>query len=841
MTDYINEHINEINEYKSSILIIDDDEFNLFFIKKCVQKFTDEIFTAADGESGYLLYLRYKPELVITDISMPFMDGLQLAAKIRLEDSETPIIIQTAIDDKNVILKAIDLGITNYLVKPLNAKAIENTISKVLEQIYFKNIFQRQHDFIQTLSLALKFTSAIVIIANLKGNVVYANDKFYTFTKYNRDELTKLEIDEIFKSKTSVIGKVIDKIALGQNKLELILKLENGNTSWTSTTFNKITDANNNTNLVFVLDDITEKKLSENNLIQNYYQLEEKVLERTSELLYEKEKAVEANKAKDLFMAKVSHELRTPLNGIIGISDIILKKDLKKTTSLEDYNNKLEQINKYVKIIKNSGEGLLRIINDIIDYSRLETKKFQLIFEDFDLIKLLYNISDNFLALATSKDISFNLIITNEVPQYIFSDKTRITQILYNILSNSLKFTETGSITLIVDIDPNQVSMHNDKFLKFEIDDTGIGIEAEKKSLIFDAFAQIENTYTRKFSGSGLGLSITKELVDIFGGYIDFSSELGVGTFFQIQIPVKISVEDDINKLKSSENINTDIDISIIDKKKILIIEDSEINQEYYKELLLSIGGIVTSAYSYSEALEYRNKEFDIILLDCHLKETKVDTLFQNFLIDFESQFVNNYPLKSINYNKLIIITADLTLETTNLIKSFKTNNILYKPIDQNKLYTNIINILNKNIHLSNNFINISSNANKVNNIIEVKNNKQSKSIRNMNDLFHFFDKINNNVVLFEKIKFTFLTNINSELEELRSSIINNDFIRIFSLAHKLKSEISNFGYLFIIELLRNIELNSKNNIEITLNEFNVLEEEINNLINNFKEFEFKK
>ncbi len=690
MTDYINEHINEINEYKSSILIIDDDEFNLFFIKKCVQKFTNEIFTAADGESGYLLYLRYKPELVITDISMPFMDGLQLAAKIRLEDSETPIIIQTAIDDKNVILKAIDLGITNYLVKPLNAKAIENTISKVLEQIYFKNIFQRQHDFIQTLSLALKFTSAIVIIANLKGNVVYANDKFYTFTKYNRDELTKLEIDEIFKSKTSVIGKVIDKIALGQNKLELILKLENGNTSWTSTTFNKITDANNNTNLVFVLDDITEKKLSENNLIQNYYQLEEKVLERTSELLYEKEKAVEANKAKDLFMAKVSHELRTPLNGIIGISDIILKKDLKKTTSLEDYNNKLEQINKYVKIIKNSGEGLLRIINDIIDYSRLETKKFQLIFEDFDLIKLLYNISDNFLALATSKDISFNLIITNEVPQYIFSDKTRITQILYNILSNSLKFTETGSITLIVDIDPNQVSMHNDKFLKFEIDDTGIGIEAEKKSLIFDAFAQIENTYTRKFSGSGLGLSITKELVDIFGGYIDFSSELGVGTFFQIQIPVKISVEDDINKLKSSENINTDIDISIIDKKKILIIEDSEINQEYYKELLLSIGGIVTSAYSYSEALEYRNKEFDIILLDCHLKETKVDTLFQNFLIDFESQFVNNYPLKSINYNKLIIITADLTLETTNLIKSFKTNNILYKPIDQNKLYTNI-------------------------------------------------------------------------------------------------------------------------------------------------------
>lgn len=839
MIDYINEHINEINEYKSSILIIDDDEFNLFFIKKCVQKFTDKIYTAPDGENGYLLYLRYKPDLIITDISMPFIDGLQLSTKIRLEDKDTPIIIQTAIDDKNVILKAIDLGITNYLVKPLNAEAIQNTISKVLEQIYFKNNFQRQHDFIQTLSLALKFTSAIVIIANLKGHVVYANDKFYAFTKYQKDKLGTLEIDEIFKSKTSIIGKVIDKIAAGQNKLELILKLQNGNTSWTSTTFNKITDANNNTNLVFVLDDITEKKLTENNLIQNYYQLEEKVLERTSELLYEKEKAEEANKAKDLFMAKVSHELRTPLNGIIGISDIILKKEINSTNSLVDYNNKLEQINKYVKIIKNSGEGLLRIINDIIDYSRLETKKFQLIFEDFDLIKLLYNISDNFLALASSKDITFNLIITNEVPQYIRSDKTRITQILYNILSNSLKFTETGSITLIVDIDPNQVSIHNDKFLRFEIDDTGIGIEAEKKSLIFDAFSQIENTYTRKFSGSGLGLSITKELVDIFGGYIDFSSELGVGTFFQIQIPVKFSKDEDINKLKASEKINTNIDISIIDKKKVLIIEDSEINQEYYKELLISIGAVVTSAYSYAEALEFKNKNFDIILLDCHLKETKVETLFQNFLIDFENQFVNNYPIKSINYNKLIIITADLTLETTNLIKSFKTNNILYKPIDQDKLYSNIIKILTKNNNLSNNFININSKSNKVGSFDNKDINITNTTI--LNDLYSFYERINKNTGLFEKIKLTFLKNINLELEELRSCIINKNNDRINSLSHKLKSEISNFGYLSIIELLRNIEINSKNNIEITLDDFNILEDEINNLINNFTEFEFTK
>lgn len=841
MKDYINEHLNEINENKSTILIIDDDEFNLFFIKKCIQKFTDKIYTATDGESGYLLYLRYKPDLIITDISMPFMDGLQLATKIRLEDDQTPIIIQTAIDDKNIILNAIDLGITNYLVKPLNPKAIESTISKVLEQVYFKNNFQRQHDFIQTLSLALKFTSAIVIIANLKGTVVYANDKFFTFTKYKKEDLKSLEIDEIFKSKTSVIGKVIDKIAIGQNKLELILKLQNGETSWTSTTFNKITDANNNTNLVFVVDDITEKKLNENNLIQNYYHLEEKVLERTSELLYEKEKAEEANKAKDLFMAKVSHELRTPLNGIIGISDIILKKDLKKTNSIEDYNDKLEQINKYVKIIKNSGEGLLRIINDIIDYSRLETKKFQLIFEDFDLIKLLYNISDNFLALATSKDIAFNLIITNEVPQFIKSDKTRITQILYNILSNSLKFTETGSITLIVDIDPNQVSMHNDKFLRFEIDDTGIGIEAEKKSLIFDAFSQIENTYTRKFSGSGLGLSITKELVDIFGGYIDFSSELGVGTFFQIQIPVKYSNPEDISKLKSLENNITSIDISIIDKKKILIIEDSEINQEYYKELLTSVGGIITSAYNYTEALLHKNKEFDIILLDCHLKETKVETLFQNFLIDFENQFVSNYPIKSINYNKLIIITADLTLETTNLIKSFKTNNILYKPIDQNKLYINIIKILTKNTNLSNNFINISSNKNKINNVNEDNFQKNNNSTIISNDLFNFFERINKNVILFEKIKITFINNISNELAELKSNVLKNNFEKTNSIAHKLKSEISNFGYLSIVELLKNIESNSKINKEIKIEDFNILEEEINNLINNFTEFEYKK
>ncbi len=830
-----NQTINEFQKFK--VLIIDDDENNLFFLKKCILKFTKNIILAEDGVVGYQCFLENKPDLIITDISMPNMNGIEMSSKIRLVDKETPIIIQTAINENEVIFEAINIGVSNYLLKPHKIDKVNKIISGVFEQIYFKKNFQKQQDFINTLSLALKYSSSLVVISDLRGSLVFANDKFYDFTGYDKSNTRVLEIDNLFDSKISIIGLILDCLSQNINKTELTLKLNNGNLSWTSATFNKITDASNNTNLVIVLDDITALKISQQNLMQSNYILEEKVIERTAELIKAKDIAEEANKSKDLFLAKVSHELRTPLNGIIGISDIMLGKE-QSTINI-----------KYLNIIKKSGENLLSLINDIIDFSRLESQKFELYKEEFNLIEIINNVADNISTLSKAKGIDFNLFIDESVPYLIISDKKRISQILYNILSNALKFTDKGKIELSI----NFKSHTNKSFLNFKIKDTGIGIDLSHKSKIFESFSQIENTYTRKYSGSGLGLSITKELLDLFGGSIDLDSQLGVGTQFNIDLPIDLphfnpkmidinSSLIDLSKEKSgSFNIK---DINIITNKNILVIEDSEINQEYYSELLLSRNANVFSAYSYSEALELINIDYDLILLDCHLKDIDFKDLFDKFITDYYARLQEVYKYDKefwINHNsyffeKVIILTADVTIETQGYLRKKHYFNFLYKPFSIEDFYSKITQILKnrKTTKKKENKI-LDNSQGEIN---EKTENKYSLNENEFIGLENFFIKLNKNAKLFEKIKNHFNNNIKVDLEKLKLYHKNNDNKNLNYLAHKLKSEISNFDFDKITDILREIELSAKVEKEINYELFEELEYYINILIEKFIKFE---
>ena len=844
----IKDDINIIEEYKNfKVLIIDDDENNQFFLKKCILKFTHNIILADDGEIGYQSYIENRPDLIITDISMPNMNGIEMSAKIRKIDKETPIIIQTAIDDHAIIFEAINIGVTNYLLKPHKTEKVNKIIESLFEQIYFKKNFQKQQDFINTLSLALKYSSSMVVISDLRGGVVFANDKFYDFTGYEQSEKTILEIDNIFDSAISIIGLILDFLTQNINKTELALKLNNGNLSWTSATFNKITDASNNTNLVIVLDDITAIKITQQNLIQSNYILEEKVIERTSELIKAKDIAEEANKSKDLFLAKVSHELRTPLNGIIGISDIMLGKE-QSTVNL-----------KYLNIIKKSGENLLSLINDIIDFSRLESNKFELHKEEFNLIEIINNVADNFSTLSKSKGIDFNLILDKHLPHIIISDKKRIGQILYNLLSNALKFTDKGKIELLVNL--NSVSI-NKNILSISVKDTGIGIDISNKSKIFESFSQIENTYTRKYSGSGLGLSITKELLELLGGSIDFSSQLGEGTQFNLELPIEIPefkpniIQIDSILNKSKEKLLELLNLNLIQNKNILVIEDSEINQEFYRELLLSKNANVFSAFSYAEALELINIDYDLILIDCHLKDIDFKELFNNFISDYYAKLQEVYKYDKefwMNHNsyffeKVIVLTADLTFETQEYLRKKHYFNLLYKPISIDDFYAKICDILKnrkttkkkENSNPINSNINSNIDINKSENLIH-QNQNENKYNLNENEfigLDNFFIKLNKNAKLFEKIKNHFNNNIKVDLEKLKLYHNNNDYKNLNYLAHKLKSEISNFDFDKITDILRDIEQSAKEEKVINYEIFEELEYYINILIEKFIKFE---
>jgi len=261
---------------------------------------------------------------------------------------------------------------------------------------------------------------------------------------------------------------------------------------------------------------------------QSNSELELKVESRTRELKEEKLRAEQANIAKSEFLANMSHEIRTPMNGIIGMIDLMLESGLSQVQS------------NYVETVQRSAEELLRIINEILDISKIEAGKITIEPISFDLLSSLEQISSLFALRSKEKNIDFRVEFEPGTPRYAISDPTRIRQILINLLGNAVKFSSEGSITLKVLM--KAFTADTDvATLRFEIEDTGIGIAENKLESIFQPFTQADNSTTRHYGGTGLGLTISKKLVELMGGQIGVTSKIDHGSTFWFEIPILIS------------------------------------------------------------------------------------------------------------------------------------------------------------------------------------------------------------------------------------------------------------------------------------------------------------
>lgn len=293
--------------------------------------------------------------------------------------------------------------------------------------------------------------------------------------------------------------------------------------------------------------------------------LEDLVNERTAELRatnqeleITRDNLIETQKFRQQFLANMSHEIRTPMNAIVGLTNLLLKSEL----------NELQE--KYLNVIKKSGSNLLVIINDILDLAKIESGKMELEKVPFPFVSAIKNIQTILGLKAEEKGISMEAVIDPSIPEYVYGDETRITQVIMNLAGNAIKFTEKGGVKITV---KSEKSDGENFSVRVGVRDSGIGIPADKIDTIFESFGQASSDTTRKFGGTGLGLTISKQLVEMHGGELKVHSVVGEGSEFYFTIEYKKAEKPVDEKLDNFD------DIAALNGKKILLAEDNQFNQ----------------------------------------------------------------------------------------------------------------------------------------------------------------------------------------------------------------------------------------------------------------------
>ncbi|MGE0560450.1 MAG: PAS domain S-box protein [Flavobacteriales bacterium] len=442
---------------------------------------------------------------------------------------------------------------------------------------------------IRKLSLVLSKTDNAVVIADNKGNIQWINEGFKRITGYSLNEITGTHGQLLRKGrKTGLVEDHPYFIKMLETKQSVSYEShnykKNGKEYWSITTLTPLFNDNGELENIIAIDtDVTHKKQAE------------------KEILKAKKIAEDSAKAKELFLANMSHEIRTPMNAIMGIIQLL------KDTPLNQ-----EQLD-YLKSMDFAGENLLRIINDVLDLSKIELGKMSLEKIQFSLNSLISDLFNSISHRAHEKGIQLLKSIDNDVPDKIIGDPVRVNQILINLISNAIKFTEKGFVKLYVKVvEKNNTTLK----INFIVEDTGIGINAQMHKVIFYDFEQANKETTRKYGGTGLGLSIVKRLLELQGGSIIVKSKEGKGAIFTVEIPFGISTTDD----EIIQTITFDEYEKELFKTTVLLVEDNTLNQMVATKFLESMGIKITVVNNGLEGVnELARSDYDMVLMDIQM------------------------------------------------------------------------------------------------------------------------------------------------------------------------------------------------------------------------------
>ena len=591
------------------VLAVDDNPLNLQVLASIIEEIGCKCILAMNGEEALKALTVDKPDLILLDVMMPGMDGYKVCETIKKDPG--------LIDIPVIFLTAE--GESEDITKGFSVGGADYALKPV-----------------NSVELKMRIITHLEL-KRYKDKLNLVNKELYIA---NQDLLKTFEV---IKQKNERLEEVLaDPNYLKSSKDEIGIH---------ANTINEM--ATNIRNNVRVLNtEIKERQKAEDELILLNEELECRVEERTL--------AEKASLTKSQFLANMSHEIRTPMNAIMGLTYLIGQSDLNDSQK------------KFVSKIEEASTALLRIVNDILDFSKIEAGKLEIENIKFNIDMVLENISNLYTASATNKGIDINFHTLETVPDILIGDPFRLEQIISNLTTNAIKFTNQGEVNVavkVLDETENKVKLH------FSVTDTGIGLKKDQIDRLFTAFTQADGSMTRKYGGTGLGLTISKQLVELMDGEIWVESVYGKGASFQFIVQFDKTV--DLVKPGYEEYPD-------LQGKKVLIADHNKTSLTILERMFRSFSFEVTALRNPFEAIKLLQKEdFDLLVIDFNLPELSGIDLYKRLVANTE-----------ITVPKTIFVSATGRESYYNQVYQLGVKNFLVKPINQSLMFDAVMNAL---------------------------------------------------------------------------------------------------------------------------------------------------
>ncbi len=479
------------------------------------------------------------------------------------------------------------------------------------------------------------------------------------------------------------------------------------------------------------------------------------------------EELLRAQKAKEQFLANISHEIRTPINGISGMAALLNQNPTK------------EERQTYLNAIKSAADNLKVIINDILDLASIESGKLQFEKIGFNLNDLLHSLIETFGVQASEKGIELSYTISKDANKVFIGDPVRLNQVLINLISNAIKFTHAGYIRVSIQVEKIKGQIYR---LRFDISDTGIGIPNDKLQKIFESFSQADASVTRKYGGTGLGLTIVKQLVELQDGTIRVKGKENEGSTFSFTIAYQLGKTEffDETKLYKPKNNNQ------LKSASVLLVEDNDINRLYASSILKMWGCHFETAENGVVALEkIRNNDFDVVLMDIQMP----------VMDGFETTKAIRQGEPKKSKVPIIALTANATQKDFENCMVAGMNDCITKPFTQEDLFQVLTKYLGRKLTIKNRALTKSSKTNDTTVV----------------DLSYLKKVSNNNGQFIKEIVTSFLESMPHSVEDINEQLANRNWEKLAKVVHKIKPTITLMGIHHLKDKIVQLEQESKN------------------------------